>query len=119
MALGPTADAGAGVAGEERRHNIRDGSDVHVHAGAGPAGRVRARGRRDAAGRGARLAPRARRAPPARQHAAIAHGLQAGRRQPAVINSLVATLKLCYVTPKKRAVSYNGQVTFARKTFGE
>lgn len=84
--------SGTSIASPQRRHNIRDGSNVHVHAGAGPAGAVRAGGRRDAARRGRRLAPRRARAPPARQHPAIAHGLQAGRRQPAVITGTVLTL---------------------------
>lgn len=70
--------SGAGIPGAERRHNIRDGAHVHVHARARPAARVPARGRRDAARAVRQLAPR--RPPAARQQPPIANGLQTGRQ---------------------------------------
>ena len=90
-----SSTSGTGVAGEERRHNIRDGTDVHVHAGAGPEACVRARRRRHAARHRHGLAPRRTHAQATRQHPPIAYGLQARRRKPAVINYSVATQKLC------------------------
>lgn len=90
--------SGTSVAGEERRHNIRNGPDVHVYSRARPEACLRARGRCHATGHGDRLAPR--RTQTTRQHTPIAYGLQARTRRPAVINYSVATQKLCYCDPK-------------------
>lgn len=46
VAVDQTADAGARLAGAQRRHHLRDGADVHVHPGAGAEAALRT-GRRD------------------------------------------------------------------------
>lgn len=75
--------SGAGVAGAQRRHHLRHGAHVHVHAGAGPAAGLCARGRRDAA-RGGGHGLAARRAPARAPRAAVAGARGPARRPPRV-----------------------------------